>query len=55
VQKNLAEAQQLGLTGTPSFFINGHFLSGAVDYATLRDMVAQQLGSGKAAAELSKP
>ena len=53
VQKELAEGQQLGLTGTPSFFINGHFLSGAVDYATLREMVVQQLGSGKATAELS--
>jgi len=37
------EGQRLGLTGTPSFFINGHFLSGAVDYATLRQMVQQQL------------
>lgn len=43
VQKDLAQAQRLGLTGTPSFFINGHFISGAVDYNTLREVVQQQL------------
>ena len=30
MQKDLNQAQRLGLTGTPSFFVNGHFLSGAV-------------------------
>jgi protein-disulfide isomerase len=34
---------RLGITGTPSFFINGHFLSGALDYAALRQIVEQQL------------
>jgi len=43
VQKDLQEGKQLGLTGTPSFFINGHFFSGVVDYGTLKDMVNQQL------------
>ena len=43
VQKDAAEGKRLGLTGTPSFFANGHFFSGAVTYDTLRDMVAQQL------------
>jgi protein-disulfide isomerase len=33
----------LGISGTPSFFINGHFMSGALDYATLRQIVEQQL------------
>ena len=36
-----AEAQKLGLTGTPSFFMNGHFFSGLVKYNTLREMVQQ--------------
>jgi protein-disulfide isomerase len=49
VEKSLAEARQLGLTGTPSFFINGHFLSGSVDYAALRGMVEQALRSKQAA------
>jgi protein-disulfide isomerase len=45
VQKEFEEAKTLGLTGTPSFFINGHFFSGAVKYAALRDMVEQELNT----------
>jgi protein-disulfide isomerase len=43
VQRDFTDAQQLGLSGTPAFFINGQYLSGAVEYKTIRDMVAQQL------------
>jgi protein-disulfide isomerase len=43
VKKDLEEGKSLGLTGTPSFFVNGHFFSGAVDYSTLKQMVDQQL------------
>jgi predicted DsbA family dithiol-disulfide isomerase len=43
VSTDRKEGIRLGLTGTPSFFINGHFMSGAVDYATLRQIVQQQL------------
>lgn len=43
IQKDFAQGQRLGLTGTPTFFINGHFLSGAVKYETLREVVQQQL------------
>jgi len=43
VKQDLEEAKGLGLTGTPSFFVNGHFVSGVIDYGTLRDMVNQQL------------
>ncbi|QNI30914.1 thioredoxin domain-containing protein [Alloacidobacterium dinghuense] len=43
VKKDLEEAKGLGLTGTPSFFVNGHFFSGVVDLGTLKDMVNQQL------------
>jgi len=45
VKKDLEEAQYLGLTGTPSFFVNGHFFSGAANYAVLQEMVEQQLPS----------
>jgi protein-disulfide isomerase len=45
VEKDRKEGVRLGITGTPSFFINGHFLSGALDYATLRQVVEQQLGN----------
>ena len=43
VKKDQDEGMKLGLSGTPSFFINGHFISGAVDYTTLHQMVEQQL------------
>jgi protein-disulfide isomerase len=43
VQKDREQGLHLGLTGTPSFFVNGHFISGALDYATLRKIVDQQL------------
>jgi len=43
VKKDADEGKELGLTGTPSFFVNGHFFSGVIDYGTLKDMVNQQL------------
>jgi protein-disulfide isomerase len=45
VERDKKEGMQLGINGTPSFFINGRFLSGAVDYAALRQVVEQQLAS----------
>jgi len=47
VHQDFTQAQSLGLTGTPSFFINGHFLSGAVKYNTLREIVEQQLAAAE--------
>ncbi|HXZ78758.1 MAG TPA: thioredoxin domain-containing protein [Terriglobales bacterium] len=49
IQKEVAEGRQLGINATPSFFINGHFFTGAADYNTLRSMVAQQLANAKPA------
>jgi protein-disulfide isomerase len=43
VRKDVVEGQRLGLTGTPSFFVNGHFLSGAIGYTKLREIVLQEL------------
>jgi protein-disulfide isomerase len=43
VNKDAAEGRDLGITGTPGFFVNGHFLSGAVGYDTLREVVERQL------------
>jgi protein-disulfide isomerase len=45
VAKDKKEGLKLGISGTPSFFVNEHYLSGAVDYATLRQVVEQQLSS----------
>jgi protein-disulfide isomerase len=53
VQKDFEQGQQLGLGGTPSFFVEGHYFSGGVDYATLRDLVVQQLGAKKPATQIS--
>lgn len=44
VKKDSQEGLRLGLQGTPSFFINGHFMSGAVGYMKLRETVMQELG-----------
>jgi protein-disulfide isomerase len=53
VQKDAGEGKRLGLSGTPSFFANGHFFSGAMTYDALRDMVAQQLKAQQAKASQS--
>ena len=45
VKSDLTEAKSLGLTGTPSFFVNGHFFSGVVEYAALKDIINQQLNA----------
>jgi len=52
VKKDLDEAKSLGLTGTPSFFVNGHFFSGVVDYGALKDMVNQQLNHAASGQQL---
>ena len=53
VQNDRAEGIRLGLSGTPSFFINGHFLSGALDYASLRRIIEQQLAERSRQAAIS--
>ena len=37
------EASELGLQGTPSFFVNGRFMSGAASYEQLKDAIEQEL------------
>ena len=39
VAEDLAEAEKLGVTGTPAFFINGRFLSGAQPFANFKRMI----------------
>jgi protein-disulfide isomerase len=53
LKKDAQDAQRLGLSGTPSFFINGHFMSGAIGYAKLRETVLQQLAAKNAATKQS--
>ena len=54
VRAQLAEFEKFGLAGTPAFFVNGRFLSGAVDYATLRSVVEQELSAAKQPKETSQ-
>jgi protein-disulfide isomerase len=58
IAKDAAEAKRLGLTGTPSFFANGHFLSGAISSLKLRETINQELPGvppPKQSAALAKP
>jgi protein-disulfide isomerase len=55
VEKDADEARSLGITGTPSFFINGHFFSGVLSYAALHDMVEQQLARSPSLAKRETP
>src|SRR5579872_4991569 len=43
VQRDREEGVKLGLSGTPSFFVNGHFYSGALDYTALHQIVEEQV------------
>ena len=43
IDKDLEQAQKLGVTGTPSFFINGRNLSGAQPYPNFKQMIDQAL------------
>jgi len=44
VKDQLTEASGLGLQGTPSFFINGRFISGIQTYEKLKEIVEEELG-----------
>jgi protein-disulfide isomerase len=43
VDDDLAMAGKLGVSGTPSFFINGRFLSGAQPYASFARVIDEEL------------
>ncbi|MBV9573759.1 MAG: thioredoxin domain-containing protein [Acidobacteriales bacterium] len=49
IRKDSNEGLQLGIEGTPSFFANGHFMSGAISYAQLHDAVEAELATMGAA------
>jgi protein-disulfide isomerase len=53
VSHDLEQGKTLGISGTPGFFINGYFLSGAAPYNTMRDLVEQQLAPVPAQAAAS--
>ena len=43
VRLHASEAQSLGLQGTPSFFVNGRAVNGALSYESLRAMIEEEL------------
>src|SRR5262245_33869038 len=47
VEKDLSDGVQLGLTGTPTFFINGREISGAQSLETFVTMIDDELGRAK--------
>jgi protein-disulfide isomerase len=47
VQKDLAEGEKLGLTGTPAFFINGREISGAQPLEAFAAVIDEELARAK--------
>ena len=45
IQANFSYAQNKGITGTPTFFINGQYVSGAQPYTVFADTIDKALGS----------
>lgn len=44
VEKDLADGQKVGVSGTPAFFINGVMLSGAVPFSQFKEIIDRELG-----------
>ena len=40
------EAEKLGVSGTPAFFINGRYLSGAQPFESFKKMIDEELAKG---------
>jgi protein-disulfide isomerase len=43
VEVDMSEAGSLGVTGTPAFFVNGHFLSGAQPFEGFAKIINAEL------------
>jgi protein-disulfide isomerase len=44
IDADVAEADKLGVTGTPTFFVNGRYLSGAQPFPVFKQLIDQELG-----------
>jgi protein-disulfide isomerase len=51
VKGTLKEGQQFQLEGTPSFFVNGRFVSGNLSAEDWRKMIDLEMASGSAQAK----
>jgi protein-disulfide isomerase len=43
VSKDLAEGTRIGVSGTPAFFVNGRFLSGAQPFTAFQEAIDEAL------------
>lgn len=43
VQKDMTDGQKVGVTGTPAFFVNGRFLSGAQPFEAFKTIIDEEL------------
>jgi protein-disulfide isomerase len=46
IEADTAEASKLGVSGTPAFFVNGRFLSGAQPFSAFKALIDEELGKG---------
>ena len=44
IDADAAEAERLGVTGTPAFFVNGRYLAGAVPFERIKALLDEDLG-----------
>ncbi len=47
IMKDMADATRLGTRGTPAFYVNGHFLSGAQPFPAFDQLVQEELKKAK--------
>jgi protein-disulfide isomerase len=43
IDADVRDAQKLGATGTPAFFVNGRFLSGAKPFEAFKELIDKEL------------
>jgi protein-disulfide isomerase len=53
VKENFAEAQALGLQGTPTLFVNGRYISGNLTYERIRGVISEELSATEGLAATS--
>jgi protein-disulfide isomerase len=46
IDADTGEASKLGVSGTPAFFVNGRFLSGAQPFSAFKALIDEELGKG---------
>ena len=45
VRESLAEAQTMGVQGTPSFFVNGRAITGTANYDRIKELIEEELNA----------